>query len=68
MNTIPKDPYADALLLNVKTLQSGAVIKRDAYADGLLHYVHDEAIRAILPVDEEATDKAVTGNGEDGKD
>ena len=68
MNNIPRDAYADALLLNVKLLKSGAVIKRDAYADGLLNYVHDEAITAKLPVDEEAPDKTVTGNGEDGKE
>jgi hypothetical protein len=53
MNIIPKDPYADALLLNIKVMKPGVVIKRDAYADGLLHYVQDGAAPAF-PVDEKA--------------
>ena len=43
MNTIPKDAYTDELLLNVKISKPGAAIIRDAYADRLLHYVHDKA-------------------------
>ena len=56
MNIIPKDPYADELLRNVKISTPGAIIKRDAYADGLLNYVHDKASADIFPVDKEGTE------------
>ncbi len=56
MNTIPKDPYADTLLLNVKISIPGAIIKRDTYADGLLNYVHDKVGTTVFPVDAEATE------------
>lgn len=68
MNNIPKDAYADALLLNVQLLKAGAVIKRDAYADELLHYVQDTAASPTIPLNEKAPDNAITGHGEDGKE
>ena len=63
MNNIPKDPYADDLLLNVTVLKAGLSIKRDAYADGLLNYVQDEAHANMFPVDEKAPDDVIK-NGE----
>ena len=54
MNSIPKDPYADALLLNLKSSMPGAIIKKDAYAEALLNGSPGGTASSLFPVDVEA--------------
>lgn len=48
-NMIPRDSYADSLLLNITELKPGLTIEKDAYAEDLLYNMGDLKGMNILP-------------------